>query len=263
PIVAVNLWYHVGSKNEEVGRTGFAHLFEHMMFQGSQHHDDDYINAIEALGSTDLNGTTDFDRTNYFETIPPSALDKVLFLEADRMGWLLPSMTQQRLDNQREVVKNERRQSVDNQPYGTVDERMYRVMYPANHPYNWDVIGYMEDLTRASKEDIENFFKSYYGPNNCVLVIAGDIKPAETKAMVEKYYAAIPSVPPIQRREAWVPELSAPIKLAMEDRVPLPRLYLAWHMPGKFQDGEADLEVLAQVLARGKTSRLYKTLVYD
>src|SRR5213594_1844862 len=137
PIVAVNLWYHVGSKNEEEGRTGFAHLFEHMMFQGSQHHDDDYINAIEALGSTDLNGTTDFDRTNYFETIPPSALDKVLFLEADRMGWLLPSMTQQRLDNQREVVKNERRQSVDNQPYGTVDERMYKVMYPANHPYNW------------------------------------------------------------------------------------------------------------------------------
>ena len=263
PIVAVNLWYHVGSKNEETGRTGFAHLFEHMMFQGSQHHDTDYINTIEALGSTDLNGTTDFDRTNYFETIPPSALDKVLFMEADRMGWLLPSMTQERLDNQREVVKNERRQGVDNQPYGTVDERMYAVLYPSNHPYSWDVIGYMEDLTRASKDDVANFFKSYYGPNNCTLVIAGDIKPAETKAMVEKYFGPIAPVPPILRREAWVPELAAPVQLAMEDRVPLPRLYLAWHTPGKFQDGEADLEVLARVLAQGKTSRLYKTLVYD
>ncbi len=263
PVVAVNLWYHVGSKNEEVGRTGFAHLFEHMMFQGSQHHDTDYINTIEGLGSTDLNGTTDFDRTNYFETVPPSALDEVLFLEADRMGWLLPSMTQERIDNQREVVKNERRQSVDNQPYGTADERMYAVLYPSNHPYSWDVIGSMDDLTRASKADVENFFKSYYGPNNCTLVVAGDITPARTKEMVEKYFGPIPPVAPILRREAWVPELAAPIYLAMEDRVPLPRLFLAWHMPGKFKAGDADLEVLTRVLAQGKTSRLYKTLVYD
>ena len=263
PIVAVNLWYHVGSKNEDVGRTGFAHLFEHMMFQGSQHADSDFINAIEALGSTDLNGTTDFDRTNYFETIPPSALERVLYLEADRMGWLLPSMTQERLDNQREVVKNERRQGVDNQPYGTVDERMYAVMYPSYHPYSWDVIGYMDDLTRASKEDVEKFFKTYYGPNNCTLVIAGDHQPAVTKGLIERYFGAIPPGPPVARREAWVPEMSAPVHLSMEDRVPLPRVYFAWHMPGKFQDGEADLEVAARVLAQGKTSRLYKTLVYD
>jgi len=263
PIVAVNLWYHVGSKNEDVGRTGFAHLFEHMMFQGSQHHDTDFINAIEALGSTDLNGTTDFDRTNYFETIPPSALERVLYLEADRMGWLLPAMTQERLDNQREVVKNERRQGVDNQPYGTVDERMYAVLYPSYHPYSWDVIGYMEDLTRASKEDVEKFFQTYYGPNNCTLVIAGDHQSAATKSLIEKYFGAIPPGPPVSRREAWVPEMSAPVHLSMEDRVPLPRAYFAWHMPGKYQDGEADLEVAARVLAQGKTSRLYKTLVYD
>jgi zinc protease len=263
PIVAVNLWYHVGSKNEDVGRTGFAHLFEHMMFQGSQHHDTDFINTIEGLGSTDLNGTTDFDRTNYFETIPPSALERVLYLEADRMGWLLPAMTQERLDNQREVVKNERRQGVDNQPYGTVDERMYAVLYPSYHPYSWDVIGYMEDLTRASKEDVEKFFKTYYGPNNCTLVIAGDHQPAVTKGLIERYFGAIPPGPPVLRREAWVPELSAPVHLSMEDRVPLPRAYFAWHVPGKFQAGEADLEVAARILAQGKTSRLYKTLVYD
>jgi zinc protease len=169
PTVAVNMWYHVGSKNETKGKTGFAHLFEHMMFQGSQHHDTDYFKALEPLGATDLNGTTNFDRTNYFEVVPTGALERTLWLEADRMGWLLPSMTQERLDNQREVVKNERRQSVDNQPYGTVEERMYAVMYPSYHPYSWDVIGYMEDLTRR-RDRVEDFFKTYYGPYNCTLV---------------------------------------------------------------------------------------------
>ena len=263
PTVAVNLWYHVGSKNEKLGKTGFAHLFEHMMFQGSEHHDNDYFKALEPLGATDLNGTTDFDRTNYFQTVPTGALERVLWLEADRMGWLLPAMTQERLDNQKEVVKNERRQGVDNQPYGTVDERMYEVLYPSYHPYSWDVIGYMEDLSAASKEDVEEFFKSYYGPNNCTLVVAGDIDPAKTKALVEKYFGPIPPVPPIARRETWVPELAAPVELAMLDRVPLPRLDIAWHMPGYFQPDEAELDVLSDILSSGKNSRLYKKLVYD
>jgi zinc protease len=263
PIVAVNMWYHVGSKNEKKGKTGFAHLFEHMMFQGSEHHDTDWFEALEPFGATDLNGTTDFDRTNYFQNVPPGALETTLYLEADRMGWLLPSMTQERLDNQKEVVKNERRQGVDNQPYGTVDERMYAVLYPSHHPYSWDVIGYMDDLSAASKADVEDFFKTYYSPNNCTMVIAGDIQPARVKELVERFFGAIPPGPPVARLEEWIPELSKPANLEMEDRVPLPRLYLAWHMPGNFEPGEADLNIAADVLANGKNSRLYKRLVYD
>ena len=263
PIVAVNLWYHVGSKNERPGRTGFAHLFEHMMFQGSEHHNTDFFMALDAIGSTDRNGTTNNDRTNYFENVPTSALEQALWLEADRMGWLLPAMTEERLQNQIEVVKNERRQGVDNQPYGTVDERMYAALFPSHHPYSWDVIGYMEDLTAATKKDVEDFFKTYYGPNNCTLVLAGDIEPAKAKALVEKYLGAIPAVPPVYRREVWIPELTQEIRLQMEDRVPLPRLYIAWHAPAGFTEGEPELEVLSNVLSSGKTSRLYKRLVYD
>jgi zinc protease len=263
PIVAVNLWYHVGSKNEKVGRTGFAHLFEHMMFQGSEHHNTDFFYALDAIGATDRNGTTNFDRTNYFENVPTNALDQVLWLEADRMGWLLPAMSQERLDNQIEVVKNERRQGVDNQPYGLVDERMYAALFPSHHPYSWDVIGYMDDLTAATKEDVENFFKQYYGPNNCTLVLAGDIDPTEAKAQVEKYFGAIPPGPPVYRMAEWIPELKHEIRLEMQDRVPLPRLYIAWHAPAEYTEGEADLEVLQGVLSEGKTSRLYKRLVYD
>ena len=263
PMVAVNLWYHVGSKNEKPGRTGFAHLFEHMMFQGSEHHNTDFFMALDAIGSTDRNGTTNNDRTNYFENVPTSALEQALWLEADRMGWLLPSMTEERLQNQIEVVKNERRQGVDNQPYGTVDERMYAALFPSHHPYSWDVIGYMEDLTAATKKDVEDFFKTYYGPNNCTLALAGDIEPAKAKALVEKYFGAIPPVAPVYRREVWIPELTEEIRLQMEDRVPLPRLYIAWHAPASFTEGEPELEVLSNVLSSGKTSRLYKRLVYD
>ena len=263
PIVAVNLWYHVGSKNEKVGRTGFAHLFEHMMFQGSQHHDTDLFYALDAVGATDRNGTTNNDRTNYFENVPTNALEQVLWLEADRMGWLLPAMTQERLTNQIEVVKNERRQGVDNQPYGLVDERMYAALYPSYHPYSWDVIGYMEDLTAASKADVEDFFKKYYGPNNCTLVLAGDIDRQKTKALVEKYFGSIPPSPPVYRMREWIPELKEEIRLHMEDRVPLPRVYVAWHAPAALTPQEADLEVLAGILSEGKSSRLYKRLVYD
>jgi zinc protease len=263
PIVAVNIWYHVGSKNERRGRTGFAHLFEHMMFQGSKNHDTDYFKALESIGATDLNGTTSNDRTNFFQNVPSQALELSLWLEADRMCCLLPSMTQERLDNQREVVKNERRQGIDNQPYGLVEERMDAAMYPMHHPYSWPGIGYMEDLTAASKQDVENFFKDYYTPNNCVLVIAGDIEVAKTKAMVEKYFGPIPPGPPVGRMKEWVPELQREIRLNMDDRVNLPRLYIAWHSPAAFTQGEANLDLLSGIMGRGKSSRLYKRLVYD
>ncbi|MFQ5720471.1 MAG: M16 family metallopeptidase, partial [Acidobacteriota bacterium] len=263
PIVAVNLWYHVGSKNEKAGRTGFAHLFEHMMFQGSSHHDTDFFKALEPVGATDLNGTTNFDRTNYFENVPPNALEMNMWLEADRMGWLLPAMTQDRLDNQREVVKNERRQSYENQPYGLVNERMFAALYPKNHPYSWPVIGSMDDLTAAAKSDVESFFKSYYSPNNCTLVIAGDMSIDTTKELVKKYFGDIPPGPPIARPEAWVPHLDGEIRLSMEDRVPLPRLYVAWHVPGIFQENTEALDMLTDILAGDKNSRLYKRLVYD
>jgi zinc protease len=263
PIVAVNVWYHVGSKNERRGRTGFAHLFEHMMFQGSKNHDTDYFKALEAVGATDLNGTTNTDRTNYFQNVPTHALERTLWVEADRMCCLLPAMTQERLDNQREVVKNERRQGVDNQPYGLVDERMDAAMYPPHHPYSWPVIGYMEDLTVASKQDVEDFFKEYYTPNNCTLVIAGDINIPQTKAMVEKYFGPIPPGPPVGRMKEWLPELEREVRLSMDDRVNLPRLYIAWHSPARFSAGEANLDLLASILGQGKSSRLYKRLVYD
>ncbi|HKQ73844.1 MAG TPA: pitrilysin family protein [Blastocatellia bacterium] len=263
PIVAVNLWYHVGSKNERRGRTGFAHLFEHMMFQGSTHHDTDYFQALESVGATDLNGSTDNDRTNYFQNVPSHALERTLWVEADRMCCLLPAMTKERLDNQREVVKNERRQRVDNQPYGLVEERMDAAMYPPHHPYSWPVIGYMEDLTAASKEDVENFFKEYYTPNNCTLVIVGDINIPKTKAMVEKYFGPIPPGPPLGRGREWVPELQREVRLSMDDQAPMPRLYIAWHSPARFTAGEANLDLLSSIMGQGKSSRLYKRLVYD
>ncbi|HEY7179828.1 MAG TPA: pitrilysin family protein, partial [Blastocatellia bacterium] len=241
----------------------FAHLFEHMMFQGSKNHDTDYFKALEAIGATDLNGTTENDRTNFFQNVPSNALERTLWVEADRMCCLLPSMTQERLDNQREVVKNERRQGVDNQPYGLVDERMDAAMFPAHHPYSWPVIGYMEDLTAASKQDIENFFKEYYTPNNATLVIAGDIDVAKTKAMVEKYFGPIPPGPPVGRMKEWIPELQREVRLSMDDRAPLPRLYISWPGPSRYTEGEANLDLLANIMGQGKSSRLYKRLVYD
>ncbi len=263
PIVAVNLWYHVGSKNEKPGRTGFAHLFEHMLFQGSEHSDTPFINAVDPLGATVRNGETYFDRTNYFENVPTHALERTLWLEADRMGWLLPALTQERLDTQIEVVQNERREGVDNQPYGLVDERMFAALYPGHHPYSWDVIGSLEDLAAATMEDVKEFFRRYYAPNNCTLSIAGDIDVQATRALVERYFGEIPPGQPIDRMDEWIPELGKEIRLEMEDSVPLPRIYVAWHSPAFFRAGDADLELLADILATGKTSRLYKRLVYD
>ena len=233
-----------------------------MMFQGSKNHDTDYFKAIEAIGATDLNGTTNSDRTNYFQNVPSHALERTLWVEANRMCCLLPAMTQERLDNQREVVKNERRQGIDNQPYGLVDARMDAAMYPAHHPYSWPVIGFMDDLTAASKQDVENFFKEYYTPNNCTLVIAGDMDVAKTKAMVEKYFGPISRGFPVEDEE-WVPIWQREVRLNMDDHAPLPRLYIAWHSPARFSSGEANLDLLSSIMGRGKTSRLYKRLVYD
>jgi zinc protease len=262
PIVAVNLWYHVGSKNEKLGRTGFAHLFEHLMFNGSEHYNDDYFKPLEKVGATDLNGTTNFDRTNYFQNVPTSALDLVLFLESDRMGHLLGAIDQARLDEQRGVVQNEKRQG-ENQPYGKAFSNIFENTYPRGHPYSWSVIGSMEDLSAAALADVQDWFKSYYGPNNAVIVIAGDIDVATARQLVERYFGAIPPSPPIAKQDKWVAKMTGTHRGMMQDRVPQARIYKIWNVP-EWGSPEADyLGLVANVLADGKSSRFYKRLVYD
>jgi zinc protease len=262
PLVAVNLWYHVGSKNEKPGRTGFAHLFEHMMFQGSEHHDSDYFEPLQKIGGA-VNGSTSEDRTNYWENVPSNYLEKALWLEADRMGFLIPAMTQERLDNQRDVVKNERRQGLDNQPYAKAYEIMLSLLYPDEHPYSHSVIGSMDDLSAASLEDVSEFFKLYYAPNNASLCITGDFDPAQAKELVEKYFGPIPPGAPVDRIETWVPQLTEVKRFSAEDNVSLPRLYVEWHTPAYYAPGDAELDLIANILSSGKNSRLYKTLVYE
>jgi len=263
PIASVNVWYHVGSKNEQPGRTGFAHLFEHIMFEGSAHvPEGDFDNHLEAAGGVN-NGSTDNDRTNYWENVPSNAVELALWLEADRMGFLLETMTQQKLDLQRDVVKNERRWSVDNQPYGRAFETVYEHLYPSNHPYHWPVIGSMDDLSAATLDDVRGFFRTFYAPNNASIAIAGDVRESEVRQLVEKYFADIPAGPPIP--EVQVPDASliGDVMVTLEDEVQLPRLYLAWHSRRGYTDEDAGLDVLASVLASGKSSRLYRRLVYD
>ncbi len=263
PVVGVNLWYKVGSKDEQQGRTGFAHLFEHLMFQGSKNHDKEYFAPIEKLGAQ-INGSTNTDRTNYFETLPSNALELALWLESDRMGFLLPALSQQKLDNQRDVVKNERRQRVDNVPYGQSMEKMLEAIYPSPHPYHHSVIGSMADLSAASLEDVSAFFRTYYAPNNASLTIAGDFEPAEAKRLVEKYFGPIPRGPAVPRKEAWVPKLDGPKHLTITDRVALPRAQVAWPTVPRGHEDDAALEVLASVLGGlEKQNRLYRALMYD
>lgn len=262
PIVAVNVWYHVGSKNEKPGKTGFAHLFEHLMFNGSENFDDDYFQAMERIGATDLNGTTNEDRTNYFQNVPTSALDIALWMESDRMGHLLGAVTQAKLDEQRGVVQNEKRQG-ENQPYGKVWELISKGTYPAGHPYSWTVIGSMEDLNAASLEDVHEWFKTYYGPNNAVLVIAGDVNTQEVYEKVKKYFGDIPPGPPIAKHQAWVAKMSGTKRQIMEDRVPQARIYKVWNIPQWGTEELTYLDLVSDVLGTGKTSRLYKRLVYD
>ena len=263
PIVSVNLWYHVGSKNEVPGRTGFAHLFEHIMFEGSGHvPEGEFDNLLESSGGVN-NGSTSQDRTNYWENVPANPLELALWLESDRMGYLLETMTQAKLDLQRDVVKNERRQSVDNQPYGLAFEKVYENLYPEGHPYHWPVIGSMDDLSAATLDDVTAFFRTYYAPNNASLAIAGDVDIRRVRPLVEKYFGDIPQGPPIPAVEVPETRLSADRPLVMEDAVQLPRLYIAWHAPRLFTADDASMDVLASVLSDGKSSRLFKRLVYD
>ncbi len=262
PIVGVNVWYHVGSKDERPGRTGFAHLFEHMMFQGSKHFDKVYFGPIQAVGGR-LNGSTAMDRTNYWETVPSNYLELALWMESDRMGFLLPAMTQAKLDNQRDVVKNERRQSYENRPYGLVHETILAALYPPNHPYSWPTIGSMKDISEASREDIADFFRRYYHPANASLCIAGDFDPTEAKRLVEKYFGPIPAGPKVVHPKPWTPELKQETRIQMTDRVGLARVYIAWPTPRHFTPEDAALDVLGHVLAGNKTSRLYRALVRE
>lgn len=261
PIVAINTWYHVGSKNEKPGKTGFAHLFEHLMFSGSENFNYTYINAMERIGATTLNGTTNNDRTNYFENVPTSMLDYVLFAESDRMGHLLGVLDQKKLDLQRGVVQNEKRQG-DNQPYGVTQQILVENTYPVGHPYSWTVIGSMKDLDAASMSDVQEWFKTYYGPNNVTLVLAGDITPQQAREKVEKYYGDIPAGPPIAKQETWIAKRTGTHRGWAQDRVPQARLYRTWNVPEYGSPERALLDLVAQVLGRGKTSRLYKRLVY-
>jgi zinc protease len=262
PIVAVNVWYHVGSKNEKPGKTGFAHLFEHLMFNGSENFDDDYFQALERVGATDLNGTTNNDRTNYFQNVPTSALDLALWMESDRMGHLLGAISQAKLDEQRGVVQNEKRQG-ENQPYAKAYELITTNTHPNEHPYSWTVIGSMEDLDAASLEDVHEWFKTYYGAANAILVIAGDVNPDEVKAKVEKYFGDIPPGPPIAKHEVWIAKMTGTKRQVAQDRVPQARIYKVWNIPEWGNKELSDLDLISDVLSAGKTSRLYKRLVYD
>ncbi|MGQ0542503.1 MAG: M16 family metallopeptidase [Blastocatellia bacterium] len=261
PIVAVNLWYHVGSKNEVVGRTGFAHLFEHMMFQGSKNYNDDYFKPLQEAGAN-INGSTNPDRTNYFEVVPSNFLELALFMEADRLGGLLDAMTQEKLDNQRDVVKNERRQRYDNQPYGTAFEKIFANIYPANHPYNWTTIGSLEDLSAASMDDVKSFFRQYYVPNNASLVIAGDFDEKQARTWVEKYFGPIARGADITRPKPEMPKISGEIRKTYEDSVQLPRLYSVWTTAPANSADEAALDIMTNILSSGRGSRLQSNLVY-
>ncbi len=263
PIVSVNLWYKVGSANEVEGKTGFAHLFEHMMFQGSENvPKEKHFKYIQEAGGN-LNGSTSVDRTNYYNTVPSNSLEMVLWLESDRMGFLLPALTLEKLKNQKDVVMNERRQRYENQPYGMAWEKVFSNLYKQNHPYHWPTIGWMKDIEEFKIEDVTDFFEKYYSPQNASLVIAGDINIDETKKLVEKYFGDIPN-----RKSMTLPETKKSFlkeikKVELEDNVQLPRLYLAWHSDKLYGKDDAKLDVLSDVLSGSKNSRLYKSLVFD
>jgi zinc protease len=264
PLVTVNTWFHVGSGDEDPGRTGFAHLFEHIMFMGSQNVPVGMFDVwLESAGANN-NGSTTEDRTNYYEDMPSNALPLALWLDADRMGWLLPTMDLAKLDLQRDVVKNERRQSYDNQPYGRAYETMIAALFPPSHPYSWPVIGSMKDLSAASLEDVKNFFRRYYAPNNATISIGGDFNPAEVKQLVEKYFGNIPRGPAINRKTTVPPpQITRDTFLVMEDKVQLPRVYYLYQSDKAFAPDDALLEIAARILGGDKTSRLYQRLVYD
>ncbi|WP_421739681.1 M16 family metallopeptidase [Caulobacter sp.] len=261
PIVAVNIWYHVGSKNEPVGKTGFAHLFEHLMFNGSENFNDDWFKALEKIGATNMNGTTNTDRTNYFENVPKGSLDQVLWLESDRMGHLVGAIDKAKLDEQRGVVQNEKRQG-DNQPYNVAWDIITESTYHRDHPYGHSVIGSLADLDSASLDDVKTWFKTYYGPANATLVLAGDITVEEARAKATKYFGDIPSGPPVAKQKVWIAKRTGEQRASVQDRVPQARFYKVWNTP-EYGAADADyLDLLSDVLASGKTSRLYTRLVF-
>jgi zinc protease len=261
PIVAVNLWYHVGSKNERPGRTGFAHLFEHLMFEGSEHHNTGFFPPLQQAGAL-LNGSTNTDRTNYWAVVPTSAIDRALWMESDRMGYLLPAVTRERFETQRDVVLNERRQNYENRPYGMAIMAITSALYPPDHPYSWMTIGSAEDIRAMQLEDVQAFFRTYYHPSNASLVLAGDVETPRAFDLAERYFGDLPAgtrpLPVIAAAS-----LSREHRIVMEDRVELPRIYIAWLSPAMFADDDAELDLVADLLANGKTSRLYRTLVYE
>lgn len=262
PVVAINVWYAVGSRDENLGRTGFAHLFEHLMFNGTENFNDEYFVPLESIGATDLNGTTNSDRTNYFQTVPKNALDTVLWMESDRMGHLLGVIDQARLDEQRGVVQNEKRQG-ENRPYGKVWERVAKSTFPYGHPYSWTTIGLMQDLNAATLDDVHQWFKNYYGPNNATIVLAGDIKPEVALEKVQKYFGHIPASNPRARLASRVPKLRNRVEDVMYDQVPQARTYWVWNVPELTAKDAPAFEILASILGGGKNSRLSKRLVHE
>jgi zinc protease len=261
PIVAINLWYHVGSKNESPGHTGFAHLFEHLMFEGSQHYDKGYFHPLQAAGAS-LNGSTNADRTNYWELVPTSALELALWMESDRMGYLLPALTQTKFSNQRDVVLNERRQNYENRPYGLASMALLAALFPPDHPYHWTTIGEIADLNAVQLDEVHAFFRRYYHPANASLAIAGDIDADAALALARAYFGDIDPGPRAEPVLAPA-SLAGDVRILLEDRVELPRLYLSWLSPAMFAEGDAELDLASDLLANGKTSRLYRRLVFD
>ena len=263
PIVSVNVWYRAGSAHEKPGRTGFAHLFEHLMFEGSKHVPEGQFDILLEAAGAENNASTNYDQTNYYINVPSNALDLALYLESDRMGYLLDIVSEALVNGQRDVVKNERRQNFENTPYGRAILRIPELMYPKTHPYHWPVIGYMEDLSAASAEDVREFFRKYYAPQNASLVVAGDINPADARRKIEHWFSDVPRGKDADPIEAPPARLTEVVRERMTDQVQLPRLYLAWHSPAVYQPGDAALDAVGSVLSSGKNSRLYKRLVYD
>jgi zinc protease len=263
PIVAVNVWYHVGSKNEVPGRTGFAHFFEHLMFEGSQHYDSGFFQPLQEAGAS-LNGSTNADRTNYWEVVPSNALELALWMESDRMGYLLPALTDAKFENQREVVLNERRQNYENRPYGFAGMALAAALYAPDHPYHWMTIGGADDIRAARLDDVKAFFQTYYRPCNASLALAGDVDTDTALALAADYFGPLEAgsqPPPVAFTPP--PRITSEIRLLLEDRVELPRLYMAWHSPALFGEDDAELDLVGEVLASGKTSRMYRALVYE
>ena len=261
PIVAVNLWYHVGSKNERPGHTGFAHLFEHLMFEGSEHCDRSYFHPLQGVGAS-INGSTSADRTNYWEVVPANSLELALWMESDRMGHLLPALTDAKFSNQRDVVLNERRQTYENRPYGLASMAILAALFPPEHPYHWSTIGEIADLHAVQLDEVQAFFRRYYHPANASLALAGDIDPDEALGLARAYFGDIEPGPPVEPVRADA-TLASDIRLVFEDRVELPRIYIAWLTPAMFAPLDAELDLAADVVANGKTSRLYRRLVFD